>query len=1331
MASLMTVSGLFDNISFMSNNITGNLSSTVDAQAATPAVTATKDADKFSWDNASVYFLLTDRFRNGNTSNDHSYRRGLDQNGNTINVSDDRGLFHGGDFKGITETIKEGYFNDLGVNALWISAPYEQIHGYIVGGDGSPSFAHYSYHGYYVLDYTNTDANFGTEEEFKELVDTAHEHGLRVIIDIVMNHAGYNSLYDMNEFGFGDVKDGWEDYYFDMSNVNNKDYHSYIDYETSKEKWGKWWGDWVRAGLPGYTAGGGSALTQCLAGLPDFKTESTSTVTIPEFLANKWKSEGRYDKEVAELKNYLSANGYQMTVTNCISYWLSTWVRDYGVDGFRCDTAKHVENTSWAVLEKMCTEALRTWKSKNPTKKLDDLDFWMTGEAWDHTVSYDEYYTVGHFDSMINFETTGGGLLAGSTISGIYQRYADTINSKDDFNVLSYISSHDSTLARGDMIYYGSAFLLLPGGIQIFYGDETNRGLVDSIPFDGNGGAGHSLRSDMNWDSMDEAVLAHWQKVGQFRNSHVAVGAGQNTEVSSTAGSAFVRTYSKDGVTDRVAGCIAAGSNTAVTIDVSAGWKDGESVVNYYDNSSAIVTDGKVTFNSGANGTILIADPDGKPLLTFEGAAKFKGTQQVTVSLKDATYATVSIDGGNKVKVVNGTKLTIGSTAYEGDTITLSYSATNEKGTINGKATFYKAYADEDISGSGSGSGDDDVTNGIVKVKVADGSAPYVYAWSGTSKDLLGAWPGTRLSVKDSEGYYYVDLGVTGTYNIVINNGSGAKTDDIEGLKGETKFDVASGYTSYTLVGGSQNYDPIDNTITIRVKPYGSQVPYLYVWDSSKTYNGGFPGRQLTEKDENGNYIFVVEGAANVSCIVSGGSNQSQSDDITGISAEALITVNSSDYSDISVEKTQKPESKFSLMKKEARYMLIYDSSDYTSASWNKFTSYKSAAEALIAKGEKEADADAVTDMYNKLSSARSALVLAAPTVTTAAVSGTKVSGKAAPEATVTVTYNSKKYTATANQFTGAWSVTVPSLANNSTVSVSAARNGLSSASKSYTVPVSGTIDPDPTVPGIVSLGTISNVANGLKITWSKVTDADGYYIYRKTTGGYSKIATINNASTLVYIDENAKGNTSYTYTVRAYNDAGNGKYDTTGITLKRVLSPDVKAISNSTGGIKVEWNTVTGATGYEVLRRVKGGTFKAIAKLTGGNITKYIDATAVSGQAYIYTVRAVSGTSKGYMSSKALYMTRISTPVISSVKNTTSGIKITWAAQAEAEGFTVYRKEGTSGTYTQIATVSGGKYTYTDTTAVTGKTYSYYIKANIGKYKSTYDRTEKSIVRQ
>ncbi|MBQ3543823.1 MAG: alpha-amylase, partial [Lachnospiraceae bacterium] len=691
MAALLTCSGFLDGLTVGSKTLTGNVSGKVNAEAAT--VSGTVNADKFSWDNATVYFMLTDRFRNGNTSNDHSYGRNLDANGNVINVSDDRATFHGGDFAGVTQSIKEGYFNDLGVNAIWISAPYEQIHGYIVGGDGNPSFAHYSYHGYYVLDYTQTDANFGTEAEFKEMVDTAHEHGIRIVLDIVLNHAGYNSLYDMNEYGFGVVKDGWDDYYFSMANVNNTDYHSYIDYDADAALWGKWWGpDWIRAGLPGYTEGSGNEITQSLAGLPDFKTESTKTVGIPTFLETKWKKEGRYDQEVNELKSYLNSKGLPMTVNNTICYWLSCWVREYGVDGFRCDTAKHVEKSEWRVLHDMCTEALKEWKSKNPDKKLDDLEFWMTGEHWDHGVGYDDYYSVSKFDSMINFDTTGGGVLAQGTVAGKYESYAAAINSKDDFNVLSYMSSHDTTLARGDMKYLGSALLMLPGGVQIFYGDELARPKVGP---DDSFGAGHCLRSDMNWDNYDEDVLAHWQKVGSFRNNHIAVGAGDHTTVSATSGVGFVRTYSKNGVTDRIAAVIGASANSNVTIDVSGAWDDGSVVTNYYDNSSATVTGGKVTFNSGANGTILIGDPDGKPLVTVTGNAKFKGTQTVTINIKEADYAIVSVDGAKKFKAYDGDTFKIGETAYEGDTVAVSYKATNEKGTINGKSTFYKMYNDE------------------------------------------------------------------------------------------------------------------------------------------------------------------------------------------------------------------------------------------------------------------------------------------------------------------------------------------------------------------------------------------------------------------------------------------------------------------------------------------------------------------------------------------------------------------------------------------------------------------------------------------------------------
>ena len=1127
MAMLLACSGFLDNLTILSKNITGNISGMAEAQAS---VTGTVNADTFSWDNASVYFLLTDRFRNGNTSNDHSYNRGLDANGNVLSGIDDRGTFHGGDFAGITQTIEEGYFNDLGVNALWISAPYEQIHGYIVGGDGNPSFAHYSYHGYYVLDYTNTDANFGTEEEFRKLVDTAHEHGIRVVIDIVLNHAGYNSLYDMNEYGFGVVKDGWDSYYYPHNNVNNTDYHSYIDYEADAALWGKWWGpSWVRAGLPGYTQGGSDNYTMSLAGLPDFKTESNASVEIPEFLAKKWRQEGRYDTEVAELRNYLSSHGYQMTVTNCISYWLSAWVRDYGVDGFRCDTAKHVEYASWKTLNTMCTDALKTWKANNPDKKLDDLDFWMTGECWDHTLSYDGYYTEADFDSMINFDTTGGGVLGIGSVAGKYEDYAAAINTKDDFNVLSYMSSHDSTLARGDQVYLGSAFLLLPGGVQIYYGDETNRELAEGVDFDGYGGAGHSLRSDMNWDSMDETVLAHWQKVGTFRNNHIAVGAGAHTTVESTSGVAFTRTYAKGSIQDRVAACIGAGANTSVTIDVSNVWSDGDSVVNYYDSSSAVVTNGKVTFNSGANGTLLIGDPDGKPLVSFSGAAKFKGTQEVTVSLRETDSAIVSVDGAKKFIVKNGDKFIVGATAYEGDTVTVSYTAANDKGTISGKTTFYKAYADEDIN---QGEVVVPAEKGKIRVKMSDGSAPYLYAWKDSNTVYTPAWPGVLLTEKDAEGYYCYELDTTDKYNIIFNGGSGRpQTDDIKGLSGEVTFEVESGFGSYRQTGGNvSEEDRVNNTILIHVKPYSaSAVPYLYVWSNDTAYNGGFPGRQLTEKDENGDYVFTLDGVASVNCIVSGGTNTTQSDNITGISGEAWITINSADYKQYDVVKAPKVESKFSLLKKETRGIKNMTPSDYTTASWNNVYSYVAPADELIALGEEEADQAQVEAMYNTIVDARGALVLAKPVITNAAAGSRTITGTAAYGADVNVTLNGRNYTAKADEITGVWTTTVSSLNGTDIIYATAERDGLTSERLIYDM--AGNHE----VPLTVSVSaSATNVAVGANVTVT-ARAAGG-------AGGYTYSYLIHNKDTDVWSRLTSAFGNSNTYTWTA-GSAGNREF--------------------------------------------------------------------------------------------------------------------------------------------------------------------------------------------
>ena len=416
----------------------------------------------------------------------------------------------------------------------------------------------------------------------------------------------------------------------------------------------------------------------------------------------------------------------------------------------------------------------------------------MTGECWDHGVNKDGYYTQGGFDSMINFSTQGGGLLSAGRVKGTYDGFAKAINNDDSFNVLSYVSSHDSVLARGDLIGTGSGLLLCPGGIQIFYGDETNRPMVAGVPNDGNGGAGHSLRSDMNWDSMDTNVLEHWQKVGVFRNNHISVGAGSNTSLASTSGYAFARDYDKNGITDKVIGCIYANANTDVTISVGDTWSDGQYLVNAYDQSSAVVSNGKVTFNSGKNGTILVEEPDGRPLMSVKGDAEFTGTQTVTVSLDKCEQAKCSIDGGNKFIVKDGDTITIGNTAYDGDTITITLEAENEIGSAESKTTFKKK-----VQG---GSTAPVKTTSRLVVKTADGSAPYVYAWTGASNALLGAWPGTQLTSKDDNGDYYVDINTTETYNVVLNNGGKVQSADITGITGDAIITVKNtSFSSYDL----------------------------------------------------------------------------------------------------------------------------------------------------------------------------------------------------------------------------------------------------------------------------------------------------------------------------------------------------------------------------------------------------------------------------------------------------------------------------------------------------------------------------------------------------
>lgn len=495
-------------------------------------------ASPFRWGDVTVYFALTDRFANGDPSNDRAYGRKPDG-------KDEVGTFHGGDWKGITSKLD--YLESMGVTAIWISPIVENVHGWVGGGGGA--FRHYGYAGYWALDFTRLDQSWGSEADLQALIDAAHQRGIRVLVDVVLNHPGYATGADLLQYlpeVFFDKKgDAFKA--FDQSATDQLNrWNELVNYNS--DDWQKWWSPkWIRVGFPGFDATGRDDLTKSLAYLPDFKTEAPGPADAPILFSRKTDT-------AFEAQPGLSVRQYLVK-------WHSEWVRRLGIDGFRCDTAKHVELDSWKALKQAATTALADWKRANPSKKIDDAPFWMTGEVFPHGVVKDEYYSQGGFDSLLNFDfqdrlktilQNGPDLTAGAdTLDGVYKTCAAVNAPGAGFETLSYISSHDTDLLfdyfKNDPVTQrqaGTALLLAPGGVQIYYGDESGR---RAGPSGGDGTQG--TRSDMNWGTTDRTILDHWQKLAAFRKKHAAVGAGSHQRLASPPGSyAFARRLDGDDV---------------------------------------------------------------------------------------------------------------------------------------------------------------------------------------------------------------------------------------------------------------------------------------------------------------------------------------------------------------------------------------------------------------------------------------------------------------------------------------------------------------------------------------------------------------------------------------------------------------------------------------------------------------------------------------------------------------------------------------------------------------------------------------------------------------
>lgn len=529
----------------------------------------------FDWKGATVYFLITDRFCNGDASNDVNYGRITDYGSERLNAA----TFHGGDFKGVTEKAKAGYFADLGIDVVWLTDAYEQIHGWMSGSGAINDFPHYGYHGYYPLDYTQTDKNYGTIAELRELVDTLHAQGIRVMLGANLNDPGYPTLLDAVQYGFAETG------LTEKEAATHIHDWSYDDFFSGRKNWKGWYNrDWIR--MPDESWDENDPLEATVYGMPDFKDESDKPAAIPGFLQRKWEREGNdNDKWVNPSAKKLRKSRDRSPIEH-VTAWIASWVEEFGIDGFRCDIVENVHLNRWKELNEACNKALDKWRANHrddPAAQWRDR-FYMTGDFDCATIDYEPEYAGAGFSSMVNFYFPKHGDLDGIVYT--WQAYADSIAAHADWHPFSYLNnSYHRDADAENMADCATTLLLSSGAVQIFYGDETSRKLSDAKY---NVDSAQAFRSDMNWNDIDSCLLTHFQKLGQIRRANPVIGRGRQKTIDNHT---CIRYDDNDTIVIKLLPV------ESHPVNVGFAFKDGDTVTDLYTGQTARVINGKAKFN--------------------------------------------------------------------------------------------------------------------------------------------------------------------------------------------------------------------------------------------------------------------------------------------------------------------------------------------------------------------------------------------------------------------------------------------------------------------------------------------------------------------------------------------------------------------------------------------------------------------------------------------------------------------------------------------------------------------------------------------------------------
>ena len=824
----------------------------------------------------SIYFMMTTRFYDGDPSNNVLCWDNQEAQKSTKDPC------WRGDFQGVIDKLD--YIKALGFTAIWITPVVQNASGY-------------DYHGYHASDFSKVDCRYQSGDGkksgdvmFQELIDKAHKKGIKIILDIVLNHSGnfgeeklckefdrdtrLRNQADINACMIPNPETLGSDYpsllptaqyqrrlaLMKNTDGNNHDIHNYWHHfgNFNWDEPNRWWaqiagdcvdlntenntvaeylincyGNFIKMGVDGFridTSGHISRLTFCKQFIPQFaalgkKYEDKRLNKAPFFMYGEVCA--RFGSVQYRGQDNLSPYYYTWKAPQNLmdqfdgsqSYWDTQEIYDSGT-GYD------------AKLMPLC--------EKDNADSPESNNTFMLNGAW-HEPDYSQSSGFNVIDFPLHYNFSNAGSAYGLAKSGD-MKYNDAT-----FNVV-YVDSHDYGPQPNDGVRFGgsdaqwaenlSLMFTFRGIPCLYYGSEIGfkRGAkIDNGPngplsdtgraYFGGYITGDVTATDFgeykasgNVDAtLNHDLAQHLIRLNKIRQAVPALRKGQWTDEGCKAtgnnGIAFKRAY-KDSYalvalnggatfTDCPAGTytdlVTGKTYTGSTITVDAPATQGQVRVLVKDwTDGKLIDDGAFIYETAAQhkggqdydgnqeaGTTWVDETPLQPVsvsLSPAGGSFRTNTVTVTAELsEDALSGWYQIEGQNKVDLTPGeaATFTIGEDMNFNQTKTVTWSATSSEGEKTGKVTYTKVDP-----------------NAAITVYVKADKAPYIHAWITGGKNLTGEWPGKVMDGPveiDGAKYWTYDFDNVESFNVILNNGSGAQSGKFEGITGDTYLEYDGG----------------------------------------------------------------------------------------------------------------------------------------------------------------------------------------------------------------------------------------------------------------------------------------------------------------------------------------------------------------------------------------------------------------------------------------------------------------------------------------------------------------------------------------------------------